>query len=803
VRAGDVSRDVRYAARVLRATPGFTAVAVLTLALGVGATSAIFSVVYGVLLRPLPYRDAARLVLVRREQVMNGLHLPRPERFFLPADITTWQRGLRSLESTALYALENEALSRGSGSELVSSAVVSASFFSTVDGPIAEGRPLGPADDLAKVIVISERLRHRLFGPEGDVVGRAVTLSSRVYTIVGVAGPAFQLPSPHTDVWIPAGLARSLDRRCCDFQMIGRLNPAATAVQAAEEAAALAATPTSSSGAPTDLRATVVGLRDQIVASVRPALLILFASASLVLFAACANVTNLIFARHAARWRDTAVRRALGASSGRLLGQRLAESGLLALAGTVIGIAMAQAVVLAMTRLGPAELPRLSAVHVDAPVLLFSMALAAVATLFTAALPALPSVEVAGALKAGGAYTTTLAAGGRRIRRALCVTELAVSLVLLVAAGLLGRSLVRLMHTDLGVATDHVVTASMNLTFDHRPTDAQTRERIARVLERVQALPGVEVAGVTTSVPPNTSRMMLSLRREGDTVEYAASAVIATPGFFHALRLRLVTGRLFTADDDLNRPAVMIMSVDTAKRFFGNGNPIGRTMSLPVLRDGKTTGAAMTLVGVVADVHYSGVASAPDDQVYRPFAQQSWVAPFLVARTTGDPERLLPAIRRAIGTVDPAIVVSDVRTLDSMLSDATAQPRLRTLLLAAIAGMALLIAAVGVAGVMAQSVSQRTREIGIRMALGAQARDVGGMMLREGLSLAAAGVVCGVPAAWLASRLLRGLLYGVAPTDTTSFALACAGLVVVTAAAVYLPARRAARIDPLIALRSE
>lgn len=800
---GDIWRDVRQAARALRTSPGFTAVAVLTLALGIGATSAMFSVVYGLLMRPLPYRDAGRLVLVRREQAMSGMHLPRPARFFQPADTATWQQGLSLLESTALYAPENEALSRGNGSELVDSAVVSASFFSTVGGPIVEGRPLGPSDDMATTVVISERLRNRLFAPEVDVVGRSVTLSSRVYSIVGVAGPAFQIPSRQTDVWMPAGLARSLNRRCCDFQMIGRLKPGATIAQASQEAAALAATASSSGGSSSDLRATVVGWRDQIVASVRPALLVLLAAAGLVLLAACANVTNLILARHMARWRDTVVRRALGASSGRLVRQRLAESGLLALGGTVAGIAMARGIVMALTRLGSTDLPRLSAVRVDGPVLLFSMALAALATLVTAVLPAVPWVDVSGALKAAGAYTITRGVGGRRVRRVLCVTELAVSLVLLVAVGLVGRSLIRLMQTDLGVATDHVVTASMNLAYGGRPTDAQTRERIARVLERVRALPGVEMAGVGTSVPPNTSHVMLSLRRAGDAGEYAAAAVMATPGFFHALRLRLVTGRLFTADDDLDHPPVMIMSADTAKRFFGSGNPIGRTMSLPVLSDGKTTSAAMTLVGVVADVHYSGIASAPDDQVYRPFAQQSWVAPFLVARTTGDPERLLPTIRRTIGTVDRAIVVSDVRTLDSILSDATAQPRLRTVLLVATAGMALLIAAVGLFGVIAQSVSHRTREIGIRMALGAQPGDVRWMVLGEGMWLAAAGLACGVPAAWLAARALGGLLYGVAPTDAASFTVACAGLLLVAAAAAYLPARRATKVDPLVALRSE
>jgi putative ABC transport system permease protein len=446
--------------------------------------------------------------------------------------------------------------------------------------------------------------------------------------------------------------------------------------------------------------------------------------------------------------------------------------------------------------------PRLDAVHVDVPVLLFSIALAGVAALGAGLLPAWQSANTADALKFGAAGATG-ASGRPQVRRVLCATELAVSLVLLVGASLLGRSLVRLMHTDLGVTTDHVVTASMNLAFGQRPTDAQTLERVERVIERIRTLPGVRAVGVGTALPPNASRLMLTLRRTGETVDYQAAGVAATPDYFHALGMRLVNGRLFTAEDDLNHPPVMIMSVDTARRFFGDGDPIGRAMSLPVRRNGVNGRADMTLVGTIANVKYSGLDAAADDAVYRPFKQQTWVAPYLVVRTTGDPENLVPTVGREIAAVDRGIVITGVRALDAVVSDAAAQPRFRTVLLAAIAGLALLMAIVGLYGVVAYSVSQRTREIGIRMALGARGGDVLAMVLWEGLQLAVAGISGGLVAAFAATRALTGLLYGIAPTDGVSFGFAGASLLIVALMASYVPARRATKVDPLVALRYE
>jgi predicted permease len=785
---------VRLAARALVRTPAYTTLAILTLALGIGANSAIFSVVYGILERPLPYRDPQRLVVVQREQDLAGARRPAPVPFFSREDLAAWPARLTSLESHAFYAASVAALSTADGTDVIPTAVVSDSFFVMLGGPIAAGRPLGPTDDLTNSVVVSARLSQRLFGGAAAAPGRSLTLSSSPYVIVGVAAPAFQLPAHDTDVWMPYGYARSLNPRCCGMTLLGRLKAEATSQLVVQEAAGLGGR---------NERAKVLSLHDQLVGSVRSGLLILFAAAGLVLFAACVNVTNLVLTRQTARLRESAIRGALGASRARLIVERVVENLLLAGGGAAIGVALAIGVVKALVQVGASGLPRLDAVRVDLPVLLFSMVLAVVAAVFTGVIPSLRSPSPADALRSAAAYAVTPARAGRRVRGALCVAELAVSLVLLVGVGLLGRSLVRLLHTDLGVTTDRVATASLNMAFGGRPPDAQVLDRINRVIERVAALPGVQAAGVGTSLPPNASRIRLTLRRAGELVDYTASGVAATPGYFDALGMRLVKGRVFTAGDDLNHPPVMIMSVDTARRFFGDSDPIGKTMTLPALRNGVNKSEEMTLVGVVASVRYSGVAAAPDDAVYRPFAQQPWVAPFLVAQTAQDPGVILPALRREIGSVDRAIVVSDVRPLDAVISADTAQPRFRTVLLGGITGLAILVAAVGLFGVVAQSVSQRSRELGIRLALGARPDEIRWMVLREGAWLGLAGIALGAPAALAASRALTGLLYGIEPTDATSFVLASVGLLLVSLAASYVPALRASRVDPLLALRSE
>jgi putative ABC transport system permease protein len=756
-----------------------------------------------VLLRPLPYRDANRLIVVLAERDYDGAR--RPVRASFPfAAVAAWPR-TSALDSVGFYAAEVGALAGGQTAELVDTAVVTGSFFDTVGGEFVRGRGLGPADDLEPAAVISARLWRRVYAGAADVLGQPLTLNGQTFLIVGVASDTFEIPQPKTDVWIPAGVARTRSPTCCGFTPIARLANDATLPDATEELAAIAgALAADMPRALGDTRVQVVRLQDLIVGETRPALVVLLVAVCLLLVLACANVMNLLLARSTARVHETAVRRALGASRGRLVAHALAESAVLAMAGGAGGVALALLSVRALKAWPPVGMPRLDSVAVDGAVLFFACAVVVAATLAVGLLPALQSSQMAGPLKAGRGGRV-----GRRARftlRTVTVGQLAMSVILLVGAVLLGRSLAALLRTDLGVTPDHVATASLNLAMNRTLTDAQQVDLIDRIVERIASLPQVTAAGVGAARPPNASRMRLTLNRTDDPdarASYQAAAVPATPGYFPALGVRLERGRVFTDRDDASAPPVVMMSADTARQLFGDQDPLYRTIELPVLRNGHSGREQMTVVGITGNVKYSGLDQMADAVVYRPFAQQPWRSVFLVARTTGDPTVLASQLQREIAAVDRAVTIADVTTLDGVLSDVTSQPRFRTMLLAVFASMAIAIATVGLYGVVAYSVSQRTGEIGIRMALGADGRRIRIMVLREGLVVALFGGLVGLAGAYGATRILTNLLYGTAPTDPASFAVAAVGVIVVGLVASYVPAARAAGADPLVALRTE
>jgi len=527
-----LNQEIRYALRALVRRPGFALAAVLTLALGIGANAGIFSVVYGILLRPLQYEDAERLALVDVRREVAGSQQPVLTYFPL-ADLEVFRARATAFESIAFYATDEGVVSNERQTELVDFATVSESFFSTLRGDLLLGRALGPSDDMTASIVISERLWRRLFDGLPTALGQNVILNSRrgdgsqrerwrrtPFTIVGVAHSSLQFPSPQTDIWTAAGFVRNLNPRCCSFLPLARLKSRATLHQATTEVDTLAQTLSATNAAASRaIQANAIGLHEQLVMTVRPSLLILMAAVGLVLIVACANVTNLLLARNVTRARETAVRLALGASRVRLVMQSVVESGLLVAMGGGAGLLVAAGLVKTLRRLRPAEIPRLDAVRVDAPVLFFAFALAALAILLTSLLPAFQSKAITPRMSGKGMSRPA----GSRARRALLVLELAVSVVLLVGAMLLGRSLVGLMRTDLGVVTNHVVTASMSLALNRELSGAQQIAITNRVLDRLRELPGVRSVGVGTSLPPKQSRILLSLRGN-NAVDFQAAA---------------------------------------------------------------------------------------------------------------------------------------------------------------------------------------------------------------------------------------------------------------------------------------
>jgi len=790
-------RDIRYAFRTFAKSPGFTLAATATLALGIGANVAMFSILYAVVLKPLPYRDPDQLVLLQAETVVTGTRRPLPMGVPL-GEFDMW-RNAQTFEKPALYTRGSHALATRDGTEVLDDALVSTEFFDTMSGHIVAGRPLTAEDDTIPSCVISERLARRLFATPGQAIGQQLTLNARAFTVVGVAGNEFTFPERVTDAWLSARFARTFDFRDFGFQMIGRSRAGSSLERINGEVESIAR---SRPRADAQLHAKVVRLADQVASPVARILTLLFAAVGLVLLVACINLANLQLARNASRQREHAIRCSLGASPLRLIGQSLTESACLAVLGAAVGIIVAYFLVMLASRTAATFVPNVEFAQLDAPALLFSVGVLVVSALVTGAAPALSTLWSA---RDPRLTVVATARSHQRVRRVLCVTEWSVAFVLLVSAALLGRSLVRLMTTDLGVSTDHVITASVNFAYGQRPGEPEVVNRVHDLIDRINRLPGVQTSGAGTSLPPQQSRLRMTLRREGDSVNYAASAVPVTPGYFSALHIPLIQGRLFNESDDASHPPVMIMSVDTARRFFGSGDVIGRTMNIPQATwlDVRKGSVDMTLVGVIGNVKYSGLAAPPDDAIYRPFAQQPWIAPFLLARTTTEPGSVASPIRREIAAAGPGIVVSSIRTLDSIMSDAAAQPRAQTVVLIALTTLALAMSAVGLYGVVAFSVAQRTREIGIRIALGATRADVFLMALREGAVIGIVGLVIGVLAALAVVRLLAASLYGISSTDPLSYLLAATVLLVVALVASYLPAKRATTVDPVVALRAD
>jgi putative ABC transport system permease protein len=788
---GSLLQDLRYGARTLLKNPGFTLIAVITLSLGIGANTAVFSVVYGVLLKPLPYKDAERIVVARVS----------------PPDFRDLKEATQVFDWMAIWASNLYNVTNNGETTQVRGAIVSPEFLPMLSQP-ALGRFWRPEEDTQHLAVISHDYWQSGFGGAADVIGRKISLYNKPHTIVGVAPPDFQYPSREFKIWNTMGAAMAEakgqmeNRQFRIFRAVGYLKPGVSAAQLQAEMDVISERlqrqyPDTNSGVRINFRP----LYDIIVGDVQRALWVLLATVGLVLLIACANVANLTLSRMSAREREIAIRAALGASRWRVTRQLMTESLLLAGVGGLCGLMLATWGLDALVAFNPADIPRLSGVRINATALLFTFAASVVTGLIFGLVPAWQASR-------GNLNQTT---GGRgsagnvksaRLRSALVVAEVALSLVALIGAGLLIKSFNRLLSVDVGFTADNLLTASLPLAEFRDP---QLRANLTRdVIARVSQIPGVQAAGGGTALPPVNAQRVTRFATQGAPNDGGglqdAWFVAASPDYFRALGAPIVEGRAFTDRDDGDAAKVVIISRGLARYRFPNESAVGKRLQLV---NSELSNEWREIVGVVGDVRNNGLGNTDVNTIYTPFAQTPFTWSYLMIRASVPPETLIQSVRGAVASVNSSLQPASFLTMEQLVYDSVARPRLNTVLLAAFAALALALAAVGIYGVIAYSVSRRAREIGVRMALGARKSDVIRLILRQGMTPAIAGAALGLVGAWAATRLMSGLLFEVSATDPATFAVITLTLMAVALLACYIPARRATKVDPMVALRCE
>jgi putative ABC transport system permease protein len=813
-----VVQDVKYALRALVRNPGFTLVAVVALALGIGANSAIFSVVNAVLLRPLPYPEPDRLMSVWQNNRVRGWH----QDVVTPLDFIEWRDTSRSFASMAAYFSAGVNVRNGTEVDRVRGADVSVDFFRVLGVSPVVGRDFTAADEGAsagRLVVLGHALWQRRFGGDPRVVGSPVTLNSESFTIVGIAPPGLQFPEK-SELWtlaknrvpsnpfVPADADITKMRGLHYLYAIARLKDGVPLAQALAEMETIAArqekeNPQTNS----ETGVEIIPLQESIVGEVRPALLIFLGAVGLVLLIACANVANMSLARAAARRREIAVRTALGASRRRIVRQCLTESVLLSLVGGAAGLLFALWGTDLLAALAPEAIPGGASVRVDFWVLGFTLALSVLTGVLFGLLPALQasSAEPQEALREGG-RTSSAGRRARLMRGTLVVSEMAVALVLLTGAGLLVKSFLRLQRIDPGVAIDRVLTLRLRIPDTRYGQEEKQIRFYDDALRRVQGIPGVTAAGVTSDLPLGGSDSFLGFGIEGRPQEKLGQGPEGgwhqvSPDYFRTMGIRLLRGRAFEARDLRQAPGVAVVSETLAKRYWPGEDPIGRRITFGT--DDKGEPYWTTIVGVVADVRQKGLHTEPRPEIYVSSMQSPSRYATLIVQSGLDPAGLAASVRREVQAVDADIPLYDVKTMREVLDGSLASRRFNMALLALFAAVAVLLAGVGLYGVLAYMVTQRTHEIGVRMALGAQPRDVLRLVVGQGMALALGGVLLGVLGALALTRVLSTLLVGVAATDPWTFGVVVPLLSAIALLACYIPARRAARVDPLIALRYE
>ncbi|HWS87824.1 MAG TPA: ABC transporter permease [Pyrinomonadaceae bacterium] len=798
-------QDLRFGVRTLAKRPGFALVAVLTLALGIGANTAIFSVVNAVLLRPLPFKDAERLVIVY--EATQSV----PRDFVSVPNLEDYRAGSRSFEGFTTFVPQSVNLTgAGAEPERVIGAFVTSSFFPVLGVQPARGRAFTTEDDAqggGQVALITHELWQRRFGADPEIIGRSLTFNGEPYTVVGVMPAGFRYPTIAPDVLLPAQkwpnykVARSAHNNW----VIGRLKPGVTREAAQEELRAIAlrleeAYPEENRGRTVE----VVGLHEQTVEDVRPVLLILLGAVGLILAIACANIANLLLARGASRQKEVALRTALGASRMRLLRQFLTETMLLALAGGAVGLLVAQWGVDALLALNPRDLPATQKVGIDGRVLLFSLGLSALTGVVFGIAPALQlsKTDVTSGLKESGR------GGGEgrertRLRSVFVVSQVALSLVLLVGAGLLLNSFYRVLNTSPGFDPQNLLTMEYRLPRNRYAKGEQQWAFHREVVERVRALPGVESAAVVRGLPFSGNGGAQTYLVPGQTPpppgqEQKALENAIDPNYLAAVGLPLIRGRNFTHADGPDTPPVLLVNRTMAEKLWPGEDPLGKRLELPEVK------VTAEVVGVVGDAKQYDIAERQRPQMYTAYAQNPHIFGTLVVRARGvEALSLAESVKKTVWSVDPEQPVWKVRTVEYLLEQNVAGRRFVLTLMACFAGLAVLLTALGLYGVISYTVAQRTHEIGVRVALGAQGRDVLRLVLSQGMKMVLIGLGLGLAGAYAATRLMAGLLYGVSATDPLTYAGVALLLAVVALLSCYLPARRATRVDPLVALRYE
>jgi len=807
-----VLQDVKFGARMLRKNIGFTLVAVLTLALGIGASTAIFSVVNAVLLRPLQYPNAERIVAIQ-ELNEKGSRVQ-----VTPANFLDWRTQQTSFEQLAAIYSRTANFSAGDKSERMELAMTSANFFQVFGVSPHLGRFFQPEEERAghdPVAVLSYGLWQRHFGGDPSLVGKSLTLDGQPYTVVGIAPAGFQYPD-RTEVWIPpfqlvptVSAQMNIERaRGFGFlSAVATLKPGVTVKQAHDEMTLITARLRQQYPDTNNNRFNrVVSLQTHLYGESAAALLLLLGAVALLLLIACANVANLLLARAASRHKEIAVRLALGATRPRLVRQLLVESVLLALVGGVAGLLLGWWGVDLMQGLLPVNFSRVQGIGIDLRVLGFTLLVSLGTGILFGLAPALQSTnpDINESLKESSRGST--GALGNRVRSLLIVSEVALSLLLLIGAGLLFRSFLRLQAVELGFRPDRVLTFRLTPAGANFTQDPQFSAFFNQVAERIKNLPGVDAVGVINTLPlvkgPTTAYRVegrpLTTPDKWPGVDYRS----VSHDYFRAVNVPVLQGRVFDAHDNESAPRAVIVNQSLVRRDFAGEDPVGRRINL-----GGTTPDGQPIwfqiVGVVADVRNRELNTEPAPEIYTSYLQDPFAGMSFVVRSAVEPESLIPSVRETVRQIDKAQPIAEVREMKQIISEVAAQPRFNTLLLSLFAGVALLLAAAGIYGVMSYSVTQRTHEIGLRMALGAQTSDVIRLIVGQCIKLTIVGLALGLAGSYAMTRVMATLLYGVSPTDPSTFAGCALLLVVVALLACYLPARRATKVDPLIALRYE